>query len=143
MPTEGNDSWLLHSFYTGTGWDGDCVWLEAAGMMNAIIFLVGRAQSYSTLPGQLVHFYPPPNFFHLRRRSSIILSQGIPQNFAVQRPKRLHLASSLQLGWVRNIGRFCRGHGSEGGLGVICRKKIQTGKKRAVALEPSLPRLSI
>lgn len=56
MPTEGNDSWLLHSFYTGTGWDGDCVWLEAAGMMNAIIFLVGRAQSYSTLPGQLVHF---------------------------------------------------------------------------------------
>lgn len=85
----------------------------------------------------------PPNFFHLRRRSSIILSQGIPQNFAVQRPKRLHLASSLQLGWVRNIGRFCRGHGSEGGLGVICRKKIQTGRKRAIALEPSLPRLSI
>lgn len=92
--------------------------------IDVTIHLVGTAQSYSTLPDHFVRFLTPLtpflNFFHRGRRFPIILSQGISLNFPVQKWKRLHLASSLKLGWVRNSGRLYRGHGSEGGLvGVI------------------------
>lgn len=100
MPTEGNDSWLLHSFYTWTGWDGDCVWLEAAGMMNAIIFLVGRAQSYSTLPGQLVHFYPPPQLLPSQKEVLHHLVPGNPPEPCSAETKKASLGqfSSARLG---------------------------------------------